>query len=56
MKLRCTGTLYDPKSVTVMRAIIGVLEVVEEHSRQAEEAWSAKHTRYIYIYIQRLLA
>ena len=38
VKLRCTGTLYDPKSVTVMRAVIGVLEVVEEHNRLAEEA------------------
>lgn len=38
VKLRCTGTLYDPKSVTVMRAVIGVLEVVEEHKRLAEEA------------------
>ncbi|CAE7348242.1 unnamed protein product [Symbiodinium natans] len=36
VKLRCSGTLYDPKSVTVMRAVIGVLEVVKEH-RMAEE-------------------
>ncbi|CAE7709556.1 unnamed protein product [Symbiodinium pilosum] len=41
VKIRCTGTLYDPKNITVMRAIIGVMEVVDEHHRLAEEAQRA---------------
>ncbi|CAJ1428357.1 unnamed protein product [Effrenium voratum] len=38
LKLRCTGTPYDPKSVTVMRGICGIAEVVDEHIFQQKEA------------------
>ncbi|CAK9086314.1 unnamed protein product, partial [Durusdinium trenchii] len=38
LKLRCTGTHYDPKNITVMRGMTGIAEVVREHIKMASEA------------------
>ena len=37
MKLRCTGTHYDPKNITILRGLSGVSEVINEHLKLSRE-------------------
>ena len=37
MKLRCTGTHYDPKNITILRGLSGVSEVISEHLKLSRE-------------------
>lgn len=38
VKLRCTGTHYDPKNITILRGISGVSGVINEHLKLSREA------------------
>lgn len=38
VKLRCTGTHYDPKNITILRGLSGVSEVINEHLKLSREA------------------
>lgn len=37
VKLRCTGTHYDPKNITILRGLSGVSEVINEHLKLSRE-------------------
>jgi hypothetical protein len=42
VQLRCTGTRYDPKNVTILRGVAGITDVITEHlnlSREAAQTW-----------------
>lgn len=41
VKLRCTGTHYDPKNVTILRGVAGITDVIAEHLNLSREAQRA---------------
>lgn len=41
VQLRCTGTRYDPKNVTILRGVAGITDVITEHLNLSREAQRA---------------
>eukprot|EP00435_Cladocopium_sp_Y103_P006632 s5411_g2.t1 len=41
VKLRCTGTHYDPKNITILRGVAGITDVITEHLKLSREAQRA---------------